>query len=232
MCSSDLREDLKTFLVRKPTAVPVTIIGGGFAGIHCIEGIRSLDTEGQITLVTAEPDSNYGRPLISYYLEGSTDEGRMSYRGADFYERNAVTVLHRACAEKLDPEAKTVTLTDGQTLPYDELCVASGSSPFVPPFAGLDTVPLEKRFTFMTLEDARALSQSVTRDSRVLIIGGGLIGLKCAEGIKDRAAKITVCDLAARLIFAPFELSTGILMSFLGGPFFIWLLLKRKEKQP
>ena len=60
------------------------IIGASIAGVSCIEGIRSVDAQGEITLVTAEASSNYGRPLISYYLEGKTDEARMSWRGADF----------------------------------------------------------------------------------------------------------------------------------------------------
>ena len=103
-------------------------------------------------------------------------------------------------AEKLDPAAKTVTLSDGQVLPYDALCVAAGSGPFVPPFAGLDTVPPEKKFTFMTLADARALMQAVTPESRVLIIGGGLIGLKCAEGLYAHTKHLTVCDLAPHVL--------------------------------
>ena len=89
------------------------IVGGGIAGIHCIEGIRSVDRSGSITLVSAEADSNYGRPLISYYLEGVTDEEKMSYRGSDFYEKNGVTALHGVTAEKVDPAAKTVTLSGG-----------------------------------------------------------------------------------------------------------------------
>ena len=68
------------------------IIGGSIAGVKTVEGIRSIDPAGEITLVTAEPVSNYGRPLISYYLEGKTDEVRMSWRGADFYEKNRVRV--------------------------------------------------------------------------------------------------------------------------------------------
>ena len=176
------------------------IVGGGIAGIHCIEGIRSVDQAGSITLISAEADSNYGRPLISYYLEGATDEEKMSYRGTDFYEKNGVHALHGVSAEKLDPDKKTVTLSDGQILPYDALCVAAGSGPFVPPFAGLDTVPQEKKFTFMTLADARALMQAVTPESRVLIIGGGLIGLKCAEGLYAHTKHLTVCDLAPHVL--------------------------------
>ena len=92
----------------------------------------------------------------------------------------------------------TGVMYDGSLLPYDSLCVAAGSSPFVPPFAGLDTV--EKKFSFMTLDDALALEAAVKPDSRVLIVGAGLIGLKCAEGLRDRVASITVCDLAERVL--------------------------------
>ena len=174
------------------------IIGGGIAGVSCIEGIRSVDREGSITVVCAEAHSNYGRPLISYYLEGKTDVGRMSYRGADFYEKNAVRVLHGLSAASIDPAAHKVTLSDSAELPYDALCLCTGSRPAVPRFEGLDTV--EKRFTFTTLADALALEKVVTKDSRVLIIGAGFIGLKCAEGLRDRAGTVTVCDMAGHVM--------------------------------
>ena len=93
------------------------IVGGSIAGVSCVEGIRSRDGEGEITLVTAEPVSNYGRPLISYYLEGKTDIKRMSWRGEDFYERNRVNVRHAVTAEKLDADKKLLTLSTGEQLP-------------------------------------------------------------------------------------------------------------------
>lgn len=174
------------------------IIGGGIAGVNCIEGIRSVDADGTITLVSAEGDSNYGRPLISYYLEGKTDLARMSYRGEDFYSRMGVTALHGISAEKIDAKARKVVLSNGSRLPYDALCVATGSSPFVPPMEGLETVPA--RFPFMTLADARALEAAVGPETRVLIVGGGLIGLKCAEGLHSITEHLTVCDLAPHVL--------------------------------
>ena len=170
------------------------IIGGSIAGINCVEGIRSVDPQGEITVVTSEAHSNYGRPLISYYLEEKTDIEHMSYRGADFCEKNNCTVYHSVTAESIDSAAKTVALSDGRTLPYDALCVAAGSAPFVPRFEGLETVT--NCYTFTTLSDALALEKAVDKTSRVLIIGGGFIGLKCAEGLAGRAGEITVCDLA------------------------------------
>ena len=174
------------------------IIGNGVAATGCIEGIRSVDTDGKITVVSEETHPVYCRPLISYYLEGKTDLERMNYRPADFYEKNGCNVLYGKKATKIDNDAKLVLLDDGSRLPFDSVCIATGSSPFVPPFGGLDTV--EKKFSFMTLDDTLALEGAIDKDSRVLIIGAGLIGLKCAEGIHGRVKSITVCDLADRIL--------------------------------
>ena len=174
------------------------IIGNGTAAIGAIEGIRSVSSEDSITVVSRENHPVYSRPLISYYLEGKTDRERMRYRDADFYGKNGCEVLYGVSAEEIDPEKKEVILSDGKHLSYDTVCVAAGSSPFVPPMEGLETVP--KKFGFMTLDDALALESAITKDSRVFIVGAGLIGLKCAEGIHGRVGSITVCDLADRVL--------------------------------
>ena len=179
------------------------IIGGSIAGVSCVEGIRSRDQSGEITVISGEPVPNYGRPLISYYLEGKTDLRRMSWRGEDFYDQNRVNVRHAVTAEALEPEARRVTLSTGEVLTYDALCLCTGSNPFSPRFEGLETV--EQRFSFTTLADALALEQAVTKESRVLIVGAGFIGLKCAEGLRDRAGSITVCDLADRAMSASLD---------------------------
>ena len=177
---------------------PYVIIGNGTAAASCIEGIRSVDKETPITVVSEEKRPVYCRPLISYYLEGKTDLQRIQYRPDDFYEKNGCTVLYGAKAVRLDHEAKEVALDDGRVLAYEKLCVAAGSSPFVPPMEGLDLV--KNKQTFLTLDDALALEQRLTEDSRVLIVGAGLIGLKCAEGILARVKSVTVCDLATRVL--------------------------------
>lgn len=174
------------------------IIGNGVAAASCIEGIRSVDKDGSITVVSLENHPVYCRPLISYYLENKTDTKKMLYRDEDFYVKNNSTVIYGKKAEKIDPEKKTVTLDDSTVIEYTKLCVATGSSPFVPPFDGIESV--EKKFTFISLDDALALEKAVDKNSKVLIIGAGLIGLKCAEGLKDRVEKITVCDLADRVL--------------------------------
>ena len=186
------------------------IIGNSIAAVGCIEGIRSIDKEGSITVVSKEEHPAYCRPLISYYLEGVSKLERMGYRGDDFYEKNGVKVIYGKSAVKLDRDNKEVILDDGSALKYTEVCIAAGSSPFVPRFEGWDSV--EMKYTFMTIDDALALEQAIDRDSRVLIIGAGLIGLKCAEGIRDRVASITVCDLADRILSSILDEEAGAMM--------------------
>lgn len=174
------------------------IIGNGVAAAGCIEGVRSLDPRGEITVISGEAHPVYSRPLISYLLEGKTDVGRMKYRPDGFYEKNNCRVLYGKLAVSVDAAAHTVTTDDNAVIGYDRLCVAAGSRPFVPPFEGLDTV--KNKFSFMTLDDALALDAALTENSRVLIVGAGLIGLKCAEGVRKRVNSVTVCDLADRVL--------------------------------
>lgn len=174
------------------------IIGNGVAAVGCIEGIRSVDRDGRITVVSQETHPVYCRPLISYYLEGKTDLARMQYQEADFYEKNGCRVLYGKTAVSADPSKRMVTLDDGSALAYTSLCIAAGSAPFVPPIAGLDSVP--EALCFMTLDDALALERATQTPKRVLIVGAGLIGLKCAEGLHGRVSSITVCDLADHVL--------------------------------
>lgn len=174
------------------------IVGNSAAAIGCVEGIRQVDTKGSILIVSDEPHHTYSRPLISYLLWGKTDRQRMKYRPDSFYEDNKVDTLFGVKATALHPEEHTLELDNGETVTYGKLLLATGSRPFIPPMEGLDKV--EKKFTFMTLNDALALEEAITPDSKVLIVGAGLIGLKCAEGIFEKVASLTVVDLANRIL--------------------------------
>ena len=121
------------------------VIGNSAAAVGCIEGIRSVDRAGSITLISDEPHAAYGRPLISYLLMGRTDLAHMNYRPADFYETMGVTAMLGRRAAEIDAENKTVLLEDGERVPYDRLLVATGSRPFLPPMEGIEQV--EHRFS-------------------------------------------------------------------------------------
>jgi len=174
------------------------IIGNSAAGIGAVEGIRSIDKQGEITIITDEAHHTYSRPLISYLLLGKVTEESMRYRSENFYKDNNCTVMADSVADKIETATKNVVLKFGKKIPYDKLLVATGSSPFMPPFEGLYNV--KDKFTFMSLDDALKLDAALDADKRVLIVGAGLIGLKCAEGIHERVKHITVLDLAPRIL--------------------------------
>lgn len=174
------------------------IIGNSAAAIGCIEGIRSIDKEGSITVISKETQHTYSRPLISYLLWGKTDLEHMKYRPDDFYEKMNCEVLLGKTVTKIDKDKKAVTLNTRKVIHYDKLLVATGSRPAMPPIPGLDRV--RQKFTFMSLDDAKALEAALTPKKKVLIMGAGLIGLKCAEGISHLCGKITVVDLADRIL--------------------------------
>ena len=173
------------------------IIGNGPAAVTAAETIRRADDAGEITLLSKEDEFTYSRPLISYLLCGKTDETRMRYKPADFYARNRVDFRSGVAAVSIDKKEKTVTGSDGVVYPYDKLLLATGAKPFVPPIPGLESVHYH---TFMTLKDAHELADCLTKNTRVLIVGAGLIGMKCLEGIRDRVASVTVCDLAKQVL--------------------------------
>lgn len=185
------------------------IIGGSAAAIGCIEGVRSVDKTGEIILITGETEWNYSRPLISYLLEGKTTRDKMWCRPDSFFTRNGVTVKAGVLATTLDAGDRTVRLSTGERLAYDRLLAATGSRPFVPPIPGLETV--ERTFCFQTLSDASALAEALRSESRVLILGAGLTGVKCAEGIRGLCAQIAIADLAPRVLPAVLD-DTGAAM--------------------
>ena len=174
------------------------IIGNSAAGIGTIEGIRQVDKQGEIIVITDEPHHTYSRPLISYFLLGKVTKGKMEYRGRDFYTKNNCTLLTDAKVTEVSAKEKQVLLAGGKTVSYDKLLVAAGSTAFVPAFDGLETV--ENSLTFMSLNDAEKLDAALDKKKRVLIIGAGLIGLKCAEGILGRVSHVMVIDLAPKVL--------------------------------
>ncbi len=174
------------------------IIGNSAAAIGCVSGIRTVDVESSITLISDEPHFTYSRPLISYWLKGKVTDDKMYYRSSDFYEKNNCTAILGKKAEKIDTDAKKVVLEDGSTVEYDKLLVATGSSPFVPPVEGMNDA--KNAFTFLNWDSAKAVKEAVNKESKVVIMGAGLIGLKAAEGLHEVCDDITVVDLADRVL--------------------------------
>ena len=174
------------------------IIGNSAAGIACVEGIRQIDKKGSITIISDEAHHTYSRPLISYYVQGKVSAEKIAYRKESFYKDNGVKLLSSSSVVKIEADKKSITLNDGKSLSYDKLLVATGSRAFVPPIKGVESI--NDKTVFMTLDDAKKLESLISPEKKVLIIGAGLIGLKCAEGILTKVKTITVIDLAPHVL--------------------------------
>ena len=183
------------------------IIGNSVAAVGAIRGIRTIDPQGNISVISRERHIAYGRPLISYLLGGLVTEKRMAYLPEDFYEKNRVNLLLGSEVVGVNTDKKQVRLAAGDTLPYDRLLIATGGDPFVPPIEGL--AGKEKVFTFTTWDDADKL-KGISHDiRRVVVIGGGLIGLKAAEGLHLLGKQITIIELADRILSNAFDRPAG-----------------------
>jgi NAD(P)H-nitrite reductase large subunit len=183
------------------------IIGNSVAAVGAIRSIRNHDQKGDITVLSRENRIAYGRPLISYLLGGTITDKKMAYLPEDFYEKNRANLRLGAEVVAVDSGKKKVKLADGDAVSFDKLLIATGGDPFVPPIEGLQGK--EKIFTFTTWDDAAKLKAISYDIQRVVVIGGGLIGLKAAEGLYQLDKKVTIVELADRILSAAFDRTAG-----------------------
>ncbi|MBT8763612.1 NAD(P)/FAD-dependent oxidoreductase [Desulfohalobiaceae bacterium Ax17] len=178
------------------------IVGNGVASIGAIEGIRRVDPEGPITVISEEEFKTYGRPLISYFLAGKVTGERVNLRDDSFYQDNKVDLKLGQRVSRVDPEKKTIYLENEEKIDFDKLLLATGGAPFCPPIPGADGQDI---YFFTTLEHAQTLDGICKKLKRVVVIGGGLIGLKAAESLFDRGVEVSIVELAPRILSAAFD---------------------------
>ena len=173
------------------------IIGASAAGLACAEQIRKEDKNGEITVLTKEKYLPYSRPSISYYLKGAVKESGMFLRKASHYASENICIVTGADVKSIDRENKTVK-AGRKVYPYDKLCLCTGSKPFVPPMKNIEGK--ENALTFLDLEAAKQIKQKAGRGTRAVVIGGGLIGMKAAEGLSKICKSVDVFELAPRIL--------------------------------
>lgn len=204
------------------------IIGNSAAGVTAAEFLSAAAPDKSIIMVSHEPYRCYGRPLISYLLEGKTDREHLDYKSADFYETRGIETLFGTEFEAvaLDASAHEVKLAGGEEISYGKCLLATGSVPFTPPIAGMEG--RTNVHTFITLDDALAAWDDVLaaterahaegRESRVVVIGGGLIGMKAAEALSHHADRIDVFDRSPRILPAVLDADGAAVVSRLMEP--------------
>jgi len=171
------------------------ILGAGTAGINCIRTLRQLGDTGSITLVASEPP--YSRMVLPYYLEQGISESHATTASPVQLERWNVKTLFGRTAVGLDSAGNKLKLDKGEEVPYDDLLIATGSSAVRPPVPGADGPGV---FNFWTLADARGVNRTVAKDAHAVMIGAGFIAFTILNGIISRAGKVTVVEVADRIL--------------------------------
>lgn len=187
------------------------IIGNSAGAVGCIEGLRTVDKNGTIAVVSEETHHVYSRALIPYYLDGKIKREKMHYRPLDFYQRAKVTLFSGKRAVKVDFENHNAELNNGEKIGYKKLLLATGGKPIVPPIPGLDK---DNVFTFLSMDDALNIEKILPGVKNAVVLGGGVIGLMAAEVLKKKGINVYVLELAPRVL-APLldETGSGIVQS-------------------
>jgi NAD(P)H-nitrite reductase large subunit len=173
------------------------VIGAGPAGVTACETLRELDPGAQITLVGDEPEPPYSRMAIPYYLTDRIGEqGTHIKAGSDFYERRRIEV-RQARADRVDAHAHTLHLGGGDTLAYDRLLIATGSTPILPKVPGIDS---DGVLPCWTMADARRIHGLARPGSRVVLLGAGFIGCIILEALAKRGVELTVVEPMDRMV--------------------------------
>jgi NAD(P)H-nitrite reductase large subunit len=188
---------------RRNRMVDYLIIGNSAAAVGAVEGIREVDKDAEIVVISKEPYPLYSRPLITYLLAGQIDESKIFY-DPKFYKEHKVEEILGKEVVAIHSKDKKVVLEDGKTIQYKKLLLAVGGLPIFPQVEGNNLAGV---FTFTTLEDAKNVNEFIKKYkvSEAVVVGGGLIGLKTAEALITRGIKVTIVELADRVLSATFD---------------------------
>ncbi len=173
------------------------IIGASAAGLATAESIRKYDKEGTVTILTEEEYFPYSRPSISYYLKGKVKQEDMTLRKPLFYKQNNIDVVLGVRVTSIDTKAREVK-AGRKSYSYDKLCLATGSVPFIPPMENVKGKA--NALTFLDLAAAKQIKALADENTRAVVIGAGLIGMKAAEGLSKICKSVDVVELAPRVL--------------------------------
>ncbi|WP_157978574.1 NAD(P)/FAD-dependent oxidoreductase [Nocardia aurea] len=175
----------------------VVVVGAGQAGAEVVAALRQGKYSGPITMIGEEPLYPYSRPPLSKaYLKGTSSAADLLLRRREVYEQHNIDVQISTSVKSIDPQGRSVALGDGQRLPYDHLVMATGGQARTLP----GTVLAPNVHYMRTKVDADALRDRMTLGSRVVVVGGGYIGLEFAAVARALGVEVVVVEVAPRLL--------------------------------
>ncbi len=166
------------------------IVGNGIAGLRAADTIRQHDKDSTLCMISEEEYLSYSRPLISYLIGGEIKEEKMFYHDREWYDNRNIILKMGSAAVDFKPIHNKLTLADGTVIGYEKLLIAVGGKGSVPDMPGKD---LDGIFTFTHLDTAKKIQEKIEAGAkRAFVLGGGLVGLKAAQGLADAGIDVTV----------------------------------------
>ena len=176
----------------------LVVVGAGQAAAQAAQTLRQQNYAGAITVLGEEPYAPYQRPPLSKkYFSGETPHERLLLRPLTFYAEKRIALELGARVEEFDAAAHTLRLRDGRSLRYDKLLLATGSRPRRLAVPGADLPGVHH---VRTIADIDALNEGLSPGARVVVIGGGYIGLEMASVARQRGFAVTVLEAAERVL--------------------------------
>jgi nitrite reductase (NADH) large subunit len=177
----------------------LVVIGNGMVGHKFLENLVEAGLTGTWNVVTfcEEPRHAYDRVYLSSFFNGKSAADLSLLSRPDYYQMNGITVHLGDKAVSIDRSARTVTSAKGVHIPYDQLVLATGSYPFVPPIKGNDA---KGCFVYRTIEDLEAMQAWAKGCRTGVVVGGGLLGLECASALRHMGLETSVVQSASRLM--------------------------------
>lgn len=172
------------------------IVGNGVAGITAATELAQR-LEVAVDVYTAEPYPYYYRPQLPRFVAGAIDQEQLFARSPEWYEERNIRVHLASKVVSLMPDERRIRLEDGSQVAYDRLLLATGARPFVPDVEGIDKQGV---FTLRSLEDALDIRAYAARCERAVVIGGGLLGLETAKGLKALGLTVTALEFFPYLL--------------------------------
>ena len=182
-----------------PAARRLVVVGGGMAAQATIETLLEHVGAEQwhVTVVGSEPEAPYNRVLLSSMLAGEAGDAELALKPPQWYADRGVALRLGVPVRLIEPTESTLELADGERIGYDELVLATGSRPFVPPISG---VTLPGVHVLRTRADVREILADCGQARRAVVIGGGLLGIEAARALQGRGVRTTILHLAGHLM--------------------------------
>jgi nitrite reductase (NADH) large subunit len=188
----------------------LVIIGNGMAPGRMLEHLLETAPDFySITIFNAEPRVNYDRIMLSPVLSGEKTFEEIIIHGDGWYIQNNITLYKGHKVVAIDRISKTVTSDHGVTEPYDKLVIATGSNPFIIPVPGAN---LPGVLSYRDLDDVQAMMLAAQARAKAIVIGGGLLGLEAAAGLKEQGMDVTVIHVMPTLMERQLDASAGYLL--------------------